>query len=285
MTFRRDARLDTSQVRDRRGISAGKGVAAGGGLLGIVAILLTLFLGGDPSQITAALNGQSVGAEQPSNDLSQECQTGADANARDDCRIIGYVNSVQAYWGQAVEGYQLAPTTFFTEGINTGCGYATSAVGPFYCPPDGGIYIDLGFFDELQSRFGAEGGPFAEAYVIAHEYGHHVQNLMGTLQDAGQGAGAESDAVRTELQADCYAGVWANHAVATGYLEPLTGAQVAQALDAAAAVGDDRIQQQTQGRVNPESWTHGSSVQRQTWFRVRLDTGLPANCDTFNADI
>ena len=285
MTFRRDARLDPSQVRDRRGLSAGKGVAAGGGLLGIVAILLTLFLGGDPSQITAALNGQSVGAEQPTNDLSEECQTGADANARDDCRIIGYVNSVQAYWSQEVEGYQMAPTTFFTEGVNTGCGYATSAVGPFYCPPDGSVYIDLGFFDELQSRFGAEGGPFAEAYVIAHEYGHHIQNLMGTLQSAGQGAGAEGDAVRTELQADCYAGVWANHAVATGYLEPLTGAQVAQALDAAAAVGDDRIQEQLQGRVTPENWTHGSSAQRQTWFRVGLDGGDPSLCDTFNADI
>lgn len=285
MTFRRDARLDPSQVRDRRGLSAGKGVAAGGGLLGIVAILLTLFLGGDPSQITAALNGQSVGAEQPANDLSEECQTGADANARDDCRIIGYVNSVQAYWSQEVEGYQMAPTTFFTEGINTGCGYATSAVGPFYCPPDGSVYIDLGFFDELQSRFGAEGGPFAEAYVIAHEYGHHIQNLMGTLQSAGQGAGAGGEAVRTELQADCYAGVWANHAVATGYLEPLTGAQVAQALDAAAAVGDDRIQEQMQGRVTPENWTHGSSAQRQTWFRVGLDGGDPSLCDTFNADI
>jgi hypothetical protein len=285
MTFRRDARLDTSQVRDRRGISAGKGAAMGGGLVGIVAVLLTLFLGGDPSQITAALNGQSVGADQPTNDLSQECQTGADANARDDCRIIGYVNSVQAYWAQAIQGYQMAPTTFFTEGVNTGCGYATSAVGPFYCPSDGSVYIDLGFFDELQSRFGAEGGPFAEAYVIAHEYGHHIQNLIGTLQSAGQGAGAEGASVRTELQADCYAGVWANHAVATGYLEPITGPQVAQALDAAAAVGDDRIQEQMQGRVTPESWTHGSSVQRQTWFRVGLDGGDPNACDTYSADI
>ena len=285
MTFRPGARLDPSQVRDRRGLSAGKGVAVGGGLVGIIAVLLTLFLGGDPSQITAALNGQSVGADQPANDLSQECQTGADANARDDCRIIGYVNSVQAYWAQTVQGYQMAPTTFFTEGINTGCGYATSAVGPFYCPSDGSVYIDLGFFDELQSRFGAEGGPFAEAYVIAHEYGHHIQDLLGTLQSAGQGAGAQGESVRTELQADCYAGVWANHAVATGYLEPITQEQVNQALDAAAAVGDDRIQQEMQGSVNPESWTHGSSVQRQTWFRVGLDGGDPNACDTFNADI
>ena len=223
MTFRRDARLDTSQVRDRRGMSAGKGVAVGGGLVGIVALLLTLFLGGDPSQLIGGLQGETVG-QQATNDLSQECQTGADANARDDCRIIGYVNSVQAYWSQAVQGYQMAPTTFFTEGVDTGCGYATSAVGPFYCPSDQSVYIDLGFFDELQSRFGAEGGPFAEAYVIAHEYGHHIQNLVGTLQSAGQGPGAEGESVRTELQADCYAGVWANHAVATGYLEPITPA-------------------------------------------------------------
>jgi predicted metalloprotease len=284
MTFRRDARLDPSQVRDRRGLSAGKGVAVGGGLVGIVALLLVLFLGGDPSQLIGGLQGQTVGP-QATNDLSQECQTGADANARDDCRIIGYVNSVQAYWTQAVSGYQMATTTFFTEGVDTGCGYATSAVGPFYCPNDQSVYIDLGFFDELQSRFGAEGGPFAEAYVIAHEYGHHIQDLSGTLQDAGNSSGAGGASVRTELQADCFAGVWANHAVATGYLEPITPAQVAQALDAAAAVGDDRIQQEMQGSVNPETWTHGSSVQRQTWFRVGLDGGDPNACDTFNADI
>jgi predicted metalloprotease len=283
MTIRRRARLDTSQVRDRRGMSAGKGVAVGGGLAGIVALVLVLLMGGDPSQLTGALSGEQVGAGQE-NDLSAECQTGADAAERDDCRIVGYVNSVQAYWGQAVQGYQLAPTIFFSDGVSTGCGYADSSVGPFYCPPDGSIYIDLGFFDDLQSKFGAEGGPFAEAYIIAHEYGHHVQNLLGDLQSGG-GSGAESISVRTELQADCYAGIWANHAVSTGYLEPITGEQVAQALDAAAVVGDDRIQQQTQGRVNPESWTHGSSVQRQTWFRVGLDTGDPSACDTFNADI
>ncbi|MBN2112767.1 MAG: neutral zinc metallopeptidase [Acidimicrobiia bacterium] len=284
MTFRRDARLDTSQVHDRRGMSTRTGVAAGGGLLAVIAVLVTLFMGGDPSQLMAGLNGETVG-EQATNDLSEECRTGADANARDDCRIVGYVNSVQAYWGGVVQGYRMAPTTFYTEGVSTGCGYATSAVGPFYCPNDQSIYIDLGFFDELQNRFGAQGGPFAEAYVIAHEYGHHVQNLVGILQSAGQGAGAEGEAVRTELQADCFAGVWAYHAVATGYLEPITQEQVNQALDAAAAVGDDRIQEHLQGRVTPENWTHGSSVQRQTWFRVGYDTGDPNACDTFDADI
>ena len=283
MTIRRNARLDTSQVRDRRGMSAGRGVAVGGGLVGIVALVLTLLLGGNASQLTGALSGEQVGAEQV-NDLSAECQTGADAAERDDCRIIGYVNSVQAYWSGVVQGYQLAPTTFFSDGVNTACGYADSSVGPFYCPGDGGVYIDLGFFDDLQGKFGAEGGPFAEAYIISHEYGHHVQDLLGDLQ-AGGGSGAESAAVRTELQADCYAGVWANHAVETGYLEPITGEQVAQAMDAAAVVGDDRIQQQAQGWANPETFTHGTSVQRQTWFRVGLDTGDPLACDTFNADI
>jgi len=283
MTIRRNARLDTSQVRDRRGLSAGRGVAVGGGLAGIVTLVLILLLGGNASQLTGALSGEQVGAQQV-NDLSAECQTGADAAARDDCRIIGYVNSVQAYWSGVVQGYQLAPTTFFSDGVNTACGYADSSVGPFYCPGDGGVYIDLGFFDDLQSKFGAEGGPFAEAYIISHEYGHHVQDLLGDLQSGG-GSGAESTSVRTELQADCYAGVWANHAVETGYLEPITGEQVAQAMDAAAVVGDDRIQQQAQGWVNPETFTHGTSVQRQTWFRVGLDTGDPLACDTFNADI
>jgi len=283
MTIRRNARLDTSQVRDRRGMSAGRGVAVGGGLAGIVTLVLILLLGGNASQLTGALSGEQVGAQQV-NDLSAECQTGADAAARDDCRIIGYVNSVQAYWSGVVQGYQLAPTTFFSDGVNTACGYADSSVGPFYCPGDGGVYIDLGFFDDLQSKFGAEGGPFAEAYIISHEYGHHVQDLLGDLQSGG-GSGAESTSVRTELQADCYAGVWANHAVETGYLEPITGEQVAQAMDAAAVVGDDRIQQQAQGWVNPETFTHGTSVQRQTWFRVGLDTGDPLACDTFNADI
>jgi predicted metalloprotease len=283
MTIRRRARLDPRQVRDLRG---GGGAVALGGVGGIILVGLWLLLGGDPqlASTIGSLANQQVGTAQE-NDLSQECRTGADAAERDDCRIIGYVNSIQDYWGEAVQNYELAPTTFFDGQVSTGCGSASSAVGPFYCPNDSSIYIDLGFFSQLQSQFGAQGGPFAEAYVIAHEYGHHVQNLTGVLGGGGGDTGAESRAVRIELQADCYAGVWAANAVGTGFLEPITDAQVAQALDAAAAVGDDRIQEQTQGQVNPETWTHGSSEQRQEWFRTGLNSGDPNDCDTFNAEL
>jgi hypothetical protein len=257
----------------------------GGGLGGIILIAVVLFLGGDPSQIpTGALDGITVGNQQ-ANDLSEECQTGADAAERQDCRIVGYVNSIQAYWSQALDGYRMATTTFFTGSVSTGCGNASSAVGPFYCPSDQGVYIDLGFYDVLEEQLGAEGGDFAEAYVLAHEYGHHVQNLMGNLTPGGGGTGAESQAVRTELQADCFAGVWAFHAVDTGFLEPITDEQVSQAMDTAGAIGDDRIQEKTQGQVNPETWSHGSSQQRQEWFRTGLQTGDPNRCDTFSADL
>jgi predicted metalloprotease len=284
MTFRPGTRLDPGQVRDMRG--RGGALAVGGGLGGIIVLVAVLLLGGSPQDaatLTGILDRTTVGNQSP-NDLSQECQTDVDANSREDCRIVGYVNSVQAYWETVVDGYTLAPTTFYTDGINTGCGQATSAVGPFYCPVDDTVYIDLGFFDTLQSQFGAEGGPFAEAYIIAHEYGHHIQDLLGTLQ-AGGSTGAESQSVRTELQADCFSGVWANHAVETGFLEPLTPDQVAQALDAAQSVGDDRIQEKTQGQVTPETWTHGSSAERQQWFQTGLDGGDPNGCDTFNANL
>jgi predicted metalloprotease len=281
MTFRRRVRLDPGQVRDLRG---GGGVALGGGLGAVVLIAAFLLFGLDPSQVPVdALNGLTVGTGQDNTQLEQECQTGEDANERQDCRMVGFVNAIQAYWGNTLEGYELAPTSFFTGQVSTGCGVASSAVGPFYCPEDRNIYIDLGFFDQLEGQLGAEGGPLAEAYVLAHEYGHHVQNLTGVLRGGGGNTGAESRAVRTELQADCYAGAFINHAEER-YLEPVTREQVAQALDAARAVGDDRIQERTQGQVDPETWTHGSSEQRERWFTVGWESGDPNQCDTFNTN-
>jgi hypothetical protein len=200
--------------------------------------------------------------------------------------MLGVVQSLDAYWEDAYPGSEFAQpgAEIFSDRVNTQCGAATSAVGPFYCPLDQTIYIDLGFYGELESRFGAEGGPFAEMYVMAHEYGHHIQNLLGLLEQ-GRDAGAEGGAVRTELQADCFAGVWAANAVDTGFLQPLTQDQINQALDAASVIGDDRIQEQTQGQVNPETWTHGSAEQRQEWFTNGMEAGTIDGCDTFNADI
>ena len=287
MTFRPGARLDPSQVSDVRGRSmGGRGLAVGGGGVGLVIALVYLLLGGDPGALLTTDPGANV---QPNESALAECETGQDANERADCRIVGFVNSIQAYWteayGQAGSTYRPAELYLFDGGVSTGCGQASSAVGPFYCPPDESVYIDLGFFNDLQSRFGAEGGPLAEAYVVAHEYGHHVQNIEGVLRAGGGGSGAESRAVRTELQADCFAGVWVSHAAATGYLVPPTPEQIQQALSAAAAVGDDRIQSQTQGQVNPEAWTHGSSEQRQRWFMTGYESGDPGACDTFRGDI
>jgi predicted metalloprotease len=284
MSFRRGARLDPSQVRDIRG-RRGTGIAVGGGGLGLILVLAYVMLGGNPADLAGLgdLNGQPVGPE--STALANDCQTGADANARADCRIVGYVNSIQAYWTDALPRsgttYENATTVLFTQGVNTACGAASSAVGPFYCPGDKQVYLDLGFFDALQTRYGAIGGNFAEAYVVAHEYGHHVEDLTGVLGRQDGGTGADSASVRLELQADCLAGVWAHNAAGTGFLEPLTDADIAQALDAAAAVGDDRIQQASGGRVNPEAWTHGSSAERQKWFTTGYQRGALEVCDTF----
>jgi uncharacterized protein len=292
MPFRRSARLDTSQVEDVRGRRGGVPIAVGGGglgLAGIVVYLLLSVLGGGEGGALDDLADQTAGGNlrsAPQSEALADCRTGADANAEEDCRIVGYVNSIQRYWNGELKRYRLAPTTFFEEQIATGCGGASSEVGPFYCPRDEHVYIDLGFFDDLSSRLGARGGPFAQAYVLAHEYGHHVQNLVGTLERAGgDRQGPESAAVRTELQADCYAGVWAANAVETGFLTQPTEADVADALDAAAAVGDDRIQSRTQGQVTPESWTHGSSAQRQRWFRRGYESGEPRRCDTFRGEL
>ena len=287
MDFRDRVRLDTSQVRDRRGARRGRGLAVGGGGLGILGLLVALALGVDPSALTGDGGGFGEGAySQPASDLAERCRTGADADRDVDCRVVGTVNSVQEYWEAAFaetgRRYEPSTTELFEGGTSTGCGSATSAVGPFYCPADRGVYFDLGFFDELETRFGARGGPFAMAYVIAHEYGHHVQNLDGTSGRVDRREqGPQSDAVRLELQADCYAGVWAANAVDTGFLTELSDRDVADALSAAAAVGDDRIQEAARGRVDPESWTHGSAEQRQRWFTTGLRSGDPAACDTF----
>jgi predicted metalloprotease len=294
MRFRKGVGLDPSQVEDRRaqgrmGGFPGGGIAAGGGGLGVVGIVIYLLVsvlggGGGLGGPLANLDGSTVSRAPASQVLGEECRTGADGNAREDCRIVGDVNSVQRYWtsyfAKGAHDYRPANTVFFTGGTDTGCGPATADVGPFYCPADKHVYIDLGFFNELQSRFGARGGPLAEAYVIAHEYGHHVQDLLGALGRGSSGVGAQGRSVRIELQADCYAGVWARHAVETGYIVDLSQSDISDALDAAAAVGDDRIQAETQGQMNEERWTHGSSSQRQRWFMTGYDTGIPRRCDT-----
>jgi hypothetical protein len=292
MRFRKDARLDRSQVEDYRGRRMGGTPMAlgGGGIVSIVIVLAVLLLGGNLGGGGGLgglgdLAGQTAGTgAAPSSNL-EHCQTGEDANQYEDCRILAVVNSVQAYWTKAVRNYQPARTRFFTGGVQTACGAASSAVGPFYCPGDKYVYIDLDFFDELES-FGGSSGPLSQAYVLAHEYGHHVQDLTGVLDRArGGDTGPQSNGVRVELQADCYAGVWVANALRTGLVEDITRADIQDALTSAAAIGDDRIQEKAQGQVNPETWTHGSSDQRQSWFVRGVEGGTPSSCDTFSGRV
>lgn len=281
MTFRPDAQLDPSQVEDRRGRGGGLGgggpVIAGGGGIGIIILIAALLLGFDPSAlIDTSYQPPIEGAP----GQVQECRTGADANRRADCRVVGFVDSIQKYWKDEFtrrgSTYAPATTVIFTSYVQAACGTASAAQGPFYCPLDQKVYLDLSFFDQLERNFGAKGGPFAVGYVVAHEYGHHLQNQLNLLDQRSSARAS----VRVELQADCLAGVWAKNAADTGYLVAPTSAEIAQALDAAAAVGDDRIQQQTQGQVTPETWTHGSSEQRQFWFKAGYTGGNMDRCDT-----
>jgi predicted metalloprotease len=276
MDFRDDVNLDSSQVGDVGGGGGGGGFGGGGfpgGMVigggGIVSLIVLV--------VVFVLNNLGGGGNQPAqqrspSNLSQQCRTGKDADQSEKCRVVGVVNSIQDYWKTQIADYRTAKTVLYSGSLRTSCGAASSAVGPFYCPGDQRVYLDLSFFDQLQSQFGAKGGPFAQAYVIAHEYGHHAQDLLGLLQ--------QGNSVATELQADCYAGVWAKHAVDTGFYDkPFTDADIAEALDAAAAVGDDRIQQRTQGRIDPESFTHGSSKQRVSALNRGYKSGEPAKCE------
>ena len=297
MSFNDNVTLDTSQVRSGGGGGAPGGMVVGGGIGGIVMLVLALIFGINPGDITGSDTTTDSGQVQAGGDQSgeafAECKTGADANKSTECRVIGTVNSVQAYWTDALPRYgkewQETPTMLYSGTTQSACGTASNQVGPFYCPLDKTVYIDASFFQILEQQFGSSGGPLAQEYVVAHEYGHALQDQLGLLDRAQQDPqGAESGAVRIELMADCLGGVWAKHASTvedadTGqpFLKPLTDQDIKDGLSAAASVGDDRIQEKTQGRVNPESWTHGSAEARQRWFLQGYKTGDLNQCDTF----
>ena len=290
VTFQEGGSFGGGRVQSRRS-GAGRGAAIGGGVggLGLLVILaISLLTGNDPT----ALLGGGGGGEPGTDSTIGEC-TAEQANTDRACRLSATLDSLDTYWSSTLADADanIPEAVEFTSAVSTACGQASSASGPFYCPGDQTIYLDLGFFDLLTSRFGAQGGPLAEMYVYAHEYGHHIQHVTGVFDSADRGGtGAESDSVRVELQADCYAGMWAGNAATTKdpdtgvtYLKPITAEELAQAIDAAEAVGDDHIQQQSGSGVNPDSWTHGSSEQRQRWFTTGYEKRDLAACDTFAA--
>jgi predicted metalloprotease len=263
------------------------GRAGGGlGIVGVLVVLAIQLLGGGGAGGFGIDPGLSGGSQVQSDPIpaSQD----PDRELRDFSAYV--VSNVNDAWAKTfrAEGREYTRTklVLFSGGVQTGCGGASSAVGPFYCPPDRRMYLDLSFYDDMKSQLGAKGGDFAWAYVIAHEGGHHIQQLLGTSDEVHAAQQDNRDdanelSVRLELQADCYAGVWAHSVFAAGDLED---GDVAEALDAAAAVGDDRIQRRSGGGVNPESFTHGTSEQRQKWFNAGRASGDPGDCDTFSVD-
>jgi uncharacterized protein len=303
MSLNENAQIDTGQVEDQRGSGGGGGIGGGrigiplpsgrGGIIGTIITLILLLAGGGYAG-SQFLGG---GGQTDNSNLNQACSTAnPDRLNRTDCRNALYVNSIQAFWKDELpqvfgKPYEPADTVFFAQQTNTGCGTADSGVGPFYCPEDRKVYIDLNFYDELTNRFGAK-GQFAQPYVLAHEYGHHVQDLIGTesrMRQAQQRDPANADrySVMLELQADCYSGVWSAHATQTRdaagqpIFKQVTQQDIQEAVQAAGAVGDDAIQRQAGQRVNPDTFTHGSSQQREQWFTTGYRTGDPKACDTF----
>ena len=317
MDFNQDAELDTSALRDLGDSGGGGGggplggrVAIGGGgvsVVGLVIYFLMSQLGGGGGDLGSLLtpdtgSGSSSSAQssgdQASRDaaLKKRCASAANATPDSDCEAILLINSIENYWtGQLARSgtpYTRSQAQKFTGSVSTGCGEASSDTGPFYCPADKKVYIDLSFYQELEQRFGAKGGPFSRAYVLAHEYGHHVQDILGIERRVRTRSGPTSDSVKLELQADCFAGVWANHATQTTsasgkpLISRITRDDIAAALDTASKIGDDFIQTNLGGgSVNKSQFTHGSSAQREKWLTQGLSTGNPANCDTFAAGV
>jgi len=302
MEFDDRDRADESEVEDRRGMRfPGGGIGMGVGGLGLVGgvIYIAIQIWASSGSPTGAAVGRLIEEGQRDVETSAPTPHGSQTQLTGSCRgvtsqsdpakfVVCVETNVQAFWRRQLAtaggGYRPAKLVLFTEATRSGCGTASAATGPFYCPEDERVYLDLGFFGELQRRFHARGGDFAEAYVVAHEYGHRVQDLLGVerrVQQAEEEHPSERGAlsVRLELQADCYAGVWGHAAYAAG---KVSRAEIAEALDAAAAIGDDRIQKQATGRVTPETFTHGSAADRQKWLGVGMESGDPAACTTFH---